>query len=167
MEWIKLAVDWAKNEVLAAKFFVLFAILFLMVTVGFWQLGKSQMAKAFVTPTLVTGLLLLIVGLGLWYANASRAKSFATLKQVDKVTFIKNEKARAAKTIKEYQTVVFTAIPIIIIVAALVLVFTQRYSWRAWAITVISFMAIIMAIDSTAHARMVKYQASLKQLTNP
>ena len=53
MEIVKLATDWAKAEVFSTRFFILFAILFLIASIGFWQLGKTDIARAYITPTLV------------------------------------------------------------------------------------------------------------------
>ena len=48
MELLKLAVEWAKSEVFSTRFFIVFAILFLIASVGFWQLGKTDIAKAYI-----------------------------------------------------------------------------------------------------------------------
>lgn len=52
MELLKFATEWAKSEVFSSRFFILFALLFLSASIGFWQLGKSEIAKAYVIPTL-------------------------------------------------------------------------------------------------------------------
>ena len=65
MELLKLATEWAKSEVFSTRFFILFALLFLVGSVGFWQLGKTDLAKAYIIPTLVAGVLLMTIGLGL------------------------------------------------------------------------------------------------------
>ena len=46
MEILKVATEWAKAEVFSARFFILFSILFLSASIGFWQLGKTEMAIA-------------------------------------------------------------------------------------------------------------------------
>ena len=48
MEILKLATEWAKAEVFSARFFIFFAILFLTASIGFWQLGRTEMAKAYI-----------------------------------------------------------------------------------------------------------------------
>ena len=72
MELLKLATEWAKAEVFSTRFFILFAIVFLIASVTFWQLGKTDLAKAYIIPTLVAGILLLIIGSGLNYTNIQR-----------------------------------------------------------------------------------------------
>ena len=67
MELLKLATEWAKAEVFSTRFFIFFAILFLIASIGFWQLGKTDLAKAYIYPTLVAGLLLMTIGLGLFF----------------------------------------------------------------------------------------------------
>ena len=76
MEIIKFATDWAKAEVFSARFFILFGLLFLAASYGFRQLGKTEMAKAYIVPSLVAGLLILAFGVGIFFANKSRISSF-------------------------------------------------------------------------------------------
>ena len=76
MELLKLAIEWAKSEVFSTRFFIVFAILFLIASVGFWQLGKTDIAKAYIIPTLVAGVLLMTIGLGLFFTNKSRVIQF-------------------------------------------------------------------------------------------
>ena len=62
MEIINAATDWAKDEVFSSRFFIFFAILFLLASFGFWQLGKTEMARAYIYPLMVAGILLLGCG---------------------------------------------------------------------------------------------------------
>ena len=117
MDIFKASTDWAKAEVFSTTFFILIGVLFVLATVGFWQLGKTEMAKAFVIPTLVAGALLLTIGLGLFFTNKSRLASFPTAYNTDTSAFVQSEITRAEKTIAEYQNV-FKVIPLIIVVAA-------------------------------------------------
>ena len=69
MEILKTATDWAKAEVFSSTFFIIFGIAFVLASIGFWQLGKTDMAKAYIIPTLVAGSLLLTIGLGLFLST--------------------------------------------------------------------------------------------------
>ena len=69
MELLNLSTEWAESEVFSTKFFILFAILFFIASLGFWQLGKTDLAKAYIIPTFVAAILLLIIGLGLLYSG--------------------------------------------------------------------------------------------------
>ena len=71
MDILKTATDWAKAEIFSSSFFIVFGALFVAVSIGFWQLGKTDLAKAYVIPTLVAGVLLMIIGLGLFFNNLS------------------------------------------------------------------------------------------------
>ena len=161
MELLKLATEWAKAEVFSTRFFILFAILFLAASAGFWQLGKTDIARAYIIPTLVAGILLMTIGLGLFYTNKSRIKQFETAYNKDASAFVESEIARAEGTLKEYKTVVFKAIPIIIIVAALLIIFIDSPMWRAISITAIAMMIVILLVDGTAHARIDNYYKQL------
>ena len=68
MELLKLATEWAKAEVFSTRFFIFFAILFLIASIGFWQLGKTDLAKAYILPTLVAALLILFINTPTWRA---------------------------------------------------------------------------------------------------
>lgn len=162
METLKLATDWAKAEVFSTRFFIFFAILFLIASIGFWQLGKTEMAKAYIIPTLVAGALLLTIGLGLFYTNRSRITEFETAYNSDASAFIESEFARIEGTLNEYKTIVFTVIPLIIAACALVIIFINTPIWRASMITTIAMMIVILLIDGTAHARIEAYKKQLE-----
>ncbi len=164
MELLKLATEWARAEVFSTRFFIFFAILFLIASIGFWQLGKTDIAKAYIIPTLVSGLLLLTIGIGLFSTNRSRIASFEIAYHKDSSVFVESERIRAEKTVQEYEKIVFKVIPIIITVAALLIIFINTPTWRAISITTIAMMIVILVIDSTAHARIKDYQLQLESI---
>lgn len=162
MDILRTATEWAKAEVFSTSFFILFGVVFVLAGIGFWQLGKTDMAKAYIIPTLVAGALLLIIGLGLVYTNKTRITEFETAYHNDAAAFVASEMARVESTLKEYQTIVFKAIPVIIVVAALFIVFINKPVWRASAITTIAMMAVILLIDGTAKSRIEAYNEQLE-----
>ena len=165
MELLKLSVEWAKAEVYSTCFFILFALFFVIVSIGFWQLGKTDLAKAYIIPTLIAGILLMIIGVGLVYTNTKRISEFETAYKEDASAFSVSEFDRIEATLKEYNTVVFKAIPILMILASLVLVFVDKPLWRAISITTIAMLIVILLIDGTAHARIQVYKAQLEEVS--
>lgn len=161
MNILKSANEWIKGELFSTPFFVLFGIVFLLASLGFWQLGKTEFARAYVIPTLVAGTLLVIIGLGLFFNNKSRQKTFPIEYQKDAAAFVESEIARTEATLKEYRNVVFMAIPVIIIICALIILFVDKSIWRASAITAIAMLTIILLIDGTASARAQDYNEKL------
>lgn len=161
MDILKTATDWAKAELFSTPFFMLFGLAFILGSIGFWQLGKTEIARAYIIPTLVAGILLLTIGLGLYFTNKSRISEFKTAYNSNASAFVESEITRAQRTLTEYKTIVFKAIPIIIIVAALIIIFIKTPTWRAISITTIALMIVILLIDGTAHARMEAYNAQL------
>jgi hypothetical protein len=135
---------------------------FVLASIGFWHIGKTEMAKAYIIPTLVAGALLLIIGLGLVYTNKSRITEFETAYQSDASAFVESEIVRVEATLKEYQTIVFKAIPFIIVIAALLIVFVDKPVRRASAITTIAMMVVILLVDGTAKARIEAYNEQLE-----
>jgi ABC-2 type transport system permease protein len=164
MDILKTSTDWAKAELFSTPFFILFGLVFIAASIGFWQLGKTEMAKAYITPTMVAGALLLIIGIGLFFTNKSRIKEFEVAYSKDPSSFVESEIIRAKATLKEYKTIVFKAIPIIIIAAALSIIFMKAPIWRAVSITTIAMLIVILLVDGTAHARMDSYKKQLESV---
>ncbi len=163
MDILKAATDWAKAELVSTPFFVLAGVVFLAISLGFWQVGKTDLAKAYIIPTLVAGALLVIIGLGLFFTNKNRITQFETAYKTDAPAFIASELERAEATLKEYKNVVFTGIPIIIVICAAVLFFVNAPVWRASMITSIAMLSVILLIDGLAHARVDDYNKLLLQ----
>ena len=161
MEILKAATDWAKAELVSTPFFILFGVVFLAASLGFWQFGKTDLARAYIIPTLVAGVLLTIIGLGLFFTNKSRITQFETAYHSDASVFLTSELERAEATLKEYKTIVFTAIPLIILVCGLVVLFVNTPIWRASMIATIAMLAVILLIDGLAHARIDDYNKQL------
>lgn len=162
MEILKTATEWAKAEVFSSTFFILFGVIFVAASIGFWQLGKTDLAKAYIIPTLVAGAFLLSAGLGLFFTNQSRITSFETAYNNDAPAFVESEIVRADKVLNEYKTVVFTAIPLIIAACALVIKFVNTPIWRASMITTIAMLVVILLIDGNANERHKAYKEQLE-----
>jgi len=165
MDILKIATDWAKAEVFSAKISFLLGLLFFTAAIGFSQLGKTSVAKAFVWPLFVAGLLIAAVAAGLYYANKPRIKQFETAYNADARVFVQIEKMRTAKS-RHDLALVFNVLPIIIIAAALLIVFVKTSLWRAIAITVLTLVTIIMFIDSNTSARNNTYHDQLSAENN-
>ncbi len=161
MDILKTATDWVKAELFSTPFFILFGVLFLLASIGFWQLGKTEMARAYIIPTLIAGALLITIGLGLFFTNKARVTQFETAYNKDASAFVESELVRAEATLKEYQTIVFKIIPLIIALCALGIVFIDKPIWRASMITTIAMLVVILLIDGTAHARVDAYNQQL------
>lgn len=166
MEIIKVATEWAKDEAFSARFFILFGFVFVFAAIGFWQLGKTEMAKAYVYPALVAGILILAVGFGIYFTNKSRVTSFVEAYEINPTEFVSSEIQRTEKSIGEFRTIVFKVIPFIIIAAALLIVFVDQPIWRAISITTIAMMIVIMLVDSNAKARIENYKKQLEMVKN-
>ena len=161
MDILKAATDWAKAELFSTPFFILFGVLFVVASIGFWQLGKTEMAKAYILPTLVAGVLLMIIGFGLFFTNKSRLANFPIAYERDASTFVASELVRAEATLKEYRTIVFTAIPLIIAACSIGIMFLTTPIWRASLITAIAMLVVILLVDGTAYSRIDTYNQQL------
>jgi membrane protein YdbS with pleckstrin-like domain len=160
MDILKMSTDWAKEEVFSAKITLLLGLLFFAAAIGFWQLGKTAVAKAFVWPMLVAGIVIIAVSAGLYFANKPRITQFETAYNADTKAFVQTEIARTAKSQHEL-AVVFKILPIIIIAAALLIIFVNTPFWRASAVTIITLITVLMLIDSNTNARNTAYHQQL------
>lgn len=161
MDIIKTSIDWAKAELLSTPFFILAGLAFAATSLGLWHLAKTDLARAYIIPTLVAGALLIVIGTGLFFTNKARVKQFPVEYHKDASAFVQSEIERVEATLEEYKTIVFKAIPLIIIVAALLLIFVPLPTWRAISITTIAMLIVIMLIDGMAHARIAAYGEQL------
>jgi ABC-2 type transport system permease protein len=160
MNILKLSTDWAKAEVFSAKIALLLSLIFFLASIGFWQLGKTAMAKAFVWPMLVAGILVVVVSAGLYFTNKPRITQFETAYNTDAKAFVQVETERTAKSQNDL-ALVFKVLPLIIIAAALLIIFVNKPLWRAIGITTIALMTLLMFIDSNTNARNTTYHQHL------
>ena len=160
MDILKAATDWAEAEVFSSQFFILFGVVFLLGCIGFWQWGKTDVARAFTVPMLVAGALLLTIGLGIFFANKSRITSFTNAYNADATAFVKSEITRTEKSMNQYH-IVFKVIPLIMVIAALLIIFIDKPDWRAIGITTIAMMVVILLVDTNANARIEAYSQQL------
>ena len=160
MDILRAGTDWAKAEVFSAKITLLLSLLFFLAAIGFWQLGKTTMAKAFVWPMLVAGILMVAVSAGLYFANKPRITQFETAYNTDAKAFVQTETERTAKSQNDL-ALVFKVLPLIIIAAALLIMLANTPLWRAVGVTTIALMTILMFIDSNTGARNTAYHQHL------
>ena len=161
MDILKIAIDWAKAELVSTSFFILCGIIFLSLSFGLWQFGKTDLAKGYIVPMLVAGLFLMTVGIGLFSTNKSRIVEFEVDYNDEPISFINSELERVDRTLNEYKTIVFTSIPVIILVCSIVIFLVDRPLWRASMITTILMLGVILLIDGLAHARISDYKSEL------
>lgn len=161
MEILKIATDWARAELVSTSFFIVMGVAFALASFGFWQFGKTDLAKSYVIPLLVAGAFLMTVGFGLFFTNKGRITQFQQAYATDVSAFIQSELERTEATLKEYKNVVFTGIPVTIVIAALIIFFLQAPIWRASAISYIAMVSVILLIDGLAHERIRVYHTQL------
>lgn len=167
MDIVKTATDWTRAEMLSSAFFILFGLSFFLASLGFWQLGRTDMARAYVVPMLVAGTLILIIGVGLFIPSQARLTNFPADYAIDAAGFVADEVARADRVLNEYRIAVFRVIPLIIAVCALAIPFFEHPIWRATLITTIAMMAVILVIDTNANERLEGYREQLALAEQP
>ncbi|WP_460274740.1 hypothetical protein [Celeribacter sp. ULVN23_4] len=165
MDILKTSTEWAKAELLSNAMFILAGVMFVAVSFGVSRMGKTDMARAFVTPTLVAGGLLLILGGGLLYGTWKSLAGFGTAVAHDPSAFVSGEIVRVESTLAQYAVAAFKVMPAIIFVCAALILVVNGPVWQASLITAIIMLAVIIAVDSTASARLAAYKDKLLMLS--
>lgn len=161
MDILKVSTDWAKAELLSNGIFILFGMMFGLASLGFWCVGKTDMARAFVIPTLVAGVLLFILGGGLLFSSQRNLAGFEAAYLTNAQGFVAGEIERVKATMSQYRIAVFRVMPLIVILSAALIIVVQGPVWRASLITTIAMITVIMLIDANANARLESYKAAL------
>lgn len=161
MDILKTATEWTRAEMLSSTVFILFALAFLLASLGFWQMGRTDVARAYVIPMLIAGTLILILGLGLFFLSQARLTGFPAAYSADPAGFLTAEIARADKVLNDYRIAVYRIFPVIIAVCAVLIPFLAGPIWRASLITTIAALAVALVVDTNADARLQAYRAQL------
>ena len=126
---------------------------------GKWE--KLNWPRLLLTPLLVCGTLLLIIGVGLLYSNTTRIQSFQKDYRTSSEKFVLAEIARADKTMAEFELVVFKVIPLIIVVCCFGIIFLHQPFWRAICIITMAMMVVILLVDTHSYMRIKEYKEKL------
>ena len=100
------------------------------------------------------------IGIGLFNTNKNRIKSFEIDFNNNPAVFIINETNRIEHTLKEYKNV-FIIIPIIIMIAALLIILIDKPLRQASYTTLIAVMIVILIIDGNAYERIKVYNKKI------
>ncbi len=163
MDIVKTASDWARFEMASSAAFILFALCFVLASAGFWQLGRTDLARAFVLPMLVAGGLLLILGAGLFLPAQARLAEIPAHFGADPAGALGAEIARVDKILNDYRIAVFRVFPLIIALCALAFIVLDGPAWRASLITAIALFTVLLLVDSNANARLGDYRLALSR----
>lgn len=162
MEIIKAATEWAKAEIISSIFFMLFGLIYILVSVGLWKLGSTTLAKALILPLLIAGGLLLSAGVSFYLSNKSKLNNFETEFKADSSSVIKAEILRTESTMKTYKNVALKVFPAIIILAILISFFISNPTVKAICIAIIAFLSVLVILDSQALKRIKTYHQKLE-----
>lgn len=161
MNVVKAATEWTRAEMLSSAVFVAFGAAFLLASLGFGQMGRTEVARAFVVPLLVAGGLLVVLGSGLFAQNWAKLGGLAASSAADGPAFVAAEIARAEKVMGDYRLMVFRVFPAVIALCAMLFVLLDGPLWRASLIAAIAMLTVILIVDTNANARLEVYRDRL------
>lgn len=162
MEIINYSVEWVRGEVFSAKIIALISVMVLLSAAGFYFWGKTSMARAYWLPLAISGVFLIVVAGGLFFANHPRIAAFQQQYKENPEQFVKSELARTAKSDHDLNLIVYYVLPIMVIVCGVLVVgFKESTYARAWLIVLMMLGAFLMVIDSNTKARNADYHEQL------
>ncbi|UWQ20146.1 hypothetical protein [Jannaschia sp. W003] len=161
LDVVRTAADWARAEMLSSAVFALAGAAFLLAAFGFWQVGRTEMARAYVVPMIVAGALLLVLGVGLVLSGRARLAGFPAAHAADAASAIAAEIALAHRALNSYRVAVFRVFPVVVAVCALLIPLLSGPNWRASLVTAIAAVVVAMLVDTNANARLETYRAQL------
>ena len=149
-------------NVCPCKNIALISVLVLLCAAGFYVWGKTAMARAYWMPLAVSGVFLVAVAGGLFFANNPRIEKFQEQYQASPETFVQAELDRTAKSDHDLNLIVYTVLPIFVIVCGVLVVgFKDSTHTRAWLITLMLLGSFLMVVDSNTKARNSDYRTKL------
>lgn len=167
MEIIDYSIEWARGEVFSSKVIALISVFVLLCAAGFYFWGKTAMARAYWMPLAVSGVFLIVVAGGLYFANHPRITDFQEQYKENAELFIKSELERTAKSDRDLDNIVYMILPILVIVLAIGAIVLTGVNWRAWLITMMLLCSFLMIVDSNTKARNAAYRTHLISAQNP
>lgn len=124
-------------------------------------MGRTDVARALVIPSVVAGVLLLILSGGLVAGNLARIASFPDAYASDPATFVASEIGRVDDVASQYAIAMFRVIPLIVLVCAVLVAVMHGPVGRAWFVTTIAMLSLVMLVDTNANARLEDYKEKL------
>ncbi|MBQ8050359.1 MAG: hypothetical protein IJ197_02125 [Bacteroidaceae bacterium] len=166
MDIINYSIDWVRGEVFAARVIALISVFVLLCAAGFYLWGKTSMARAYWLPLAVSGVFLVVVAGGLYYANHPRIEKFQEQYRENTELFVQGELERTAKSDRDLTLIVFRVLPILVMLCALGAMFITKTQGRAWFIVLMMLFAFLMAVDSNTRARNAEYHDILLKVNS-
>lgn len=167
MEIIDYSIEWARGEVFSSKVITLISVFVLLCAAGFYFWGKTAMARAYWMPLAVSGVFLIVVAGGLYFANHPRITNFQEQYKENAGLFVKSELERTAKSDRNLNNIVYMILPILVIVFAIGAIVLTGVNWRAWLITMMLLCSFLMIVDGNTKARNAAYRTHLESALKP
>lgn len=162
MEIIKAATEWAKAEIVSSIFFMLFGLAYTLGSLGFWKFGNTPLTKALFIPLLIAGGLLLSAGISFYLSNKSILANFEKEYNENAAALIDSEINRTKSTMKSYENIALKVFPAIIIIMVIVFILISNPMIRAFSVSIIAFLFVLVLLDSQALKRIKTYHHQLE-----
>ncbi len=146
MELIKYTTEWAKGEIFEGICIAVLGVLTLLCTLLIWKYGTTINAKALVIPSLVIGLLFIVMGGSMVYSNNQRIAEFEKAYQANSSEFIQVEKKR----VEDFQFMYPTSLAIsavCFLITMLAFSLSKNPTFHAIAIALSLFGFALIVID--------------------
>ncbi|MBT8256272.1 MAG: hypothetical protein KJO23_07010 [Bacteroidia bacterium] len=164
MEFIQHTIEWCRGEIFEGKLSILFGIVILLASLGYWKFGSTDAAKAMFVPLLMVALLSIAIGAYLIQANSKRITHYTEQFEQTPAEFILSEQERTAAFIKWYPYTQYILFGLGIL-AMLCLILSNKPLLRAIGIALLLLVLYMFTLDHFSEERAYKYRREItKQL---
>jgi len=164
MKLIEYSIAWAKGEQFEGMCIAIGGVAVLLISSLLWKYGTTVNAKALVVPSLILGLLFILMGSYMVYSNGQRQAAFQQAYKTDSEQFLSAEKKR----VEDFQFMYPTSLAIsalCFLVTIIAFVWSKNPNFHAISIMLSIFGLSLIIIDYFSKERAaIYYEQILQQL---
>ncbi|MCC5945331.1 MAG: hypothetical protein JJT94_10370 [Bernardetiaceae bacterium] len=164
MNILEHSIAWAKGEQFEGMCIAIGGLATIVLTFLFWKYGTTPNAKSLVLPSLVLGVLFILMGIAMINSNGKRPVAFQQAYESDSVQFLLDEKKR----VEEFQILYPISLgvsAVFFLITLIGFVWTRNPTIHAIGIALSVFGWALIVIDYFSKERAaIYYEQILQQL---
>ncbi len=158
------SIAWAKGEQFEGMCIAIGGVITMVVAFLFWKYGTTPNAKALVVPSLVLGVLFVLMGIAMINSNGKRPAEFQQAYESDHAQFLLDEKKR----VEEFQILYPISLGVsatFFLITLIAFVWSKNPTFHAIGIALAVFGIALIVIDYFSKERAaIYYELILQQL---
>lgn len=164
MSILEHSIAWARGEQFEGMCIAIGGVATMVVAFLFWKYGTSPNAKSLVLPSLVLGVLFILMGLTMINSNGKRPAQFQQAYESDRTQFLLDEKKR----VEDFQILYPISLGVsafFFLITIIAFVWSKNPTFHAIGIALSTFGLALIVIDYFSKERAaIYYEHILQQL---